>query len=222
MHEIAPDVYVLSSKPKFLFNTYLMGGVLVDSATKLAARGLLRQLKGHTVTAHALTHAHPDHQGSTHAICTALNIPLLCGENDAAVAESGDMSKQLPQNLVTSAMKLLFTGKGHPVERTLREGDEVGGFIVIDTPGHSPGQVAYWRESDRVLILGDVATNMDFVTMRRKLGELPLIYTLDLPQSRASIRKVAALQPRIICFGHGEPLLKPDAFMAFVDSLPDA
>ena len=31
---------------------------------------------------HALTHAHPDHQGSSHAICQKLEIPLWCGEED--------------------------------------------------------------------------------------------------------------------------------------------
>jgi hypothetical protein len=43
-----------------------------------------------------------------------------------------------------------------PVARALTEGDEVAGFTVLDTPGHSPGHVSYWRESDRVLVCGDV------------------------------------------------------------------
>ena len=49
-----------------------------------------------------------------------------------------------------------FRGPGHPVDRKLNEGDEVAGFRVIDVPGHSAGHVAFWRESDRVLVLGDV------------------------------------------------------------------
>src|SRR5918999_567156 len=58
----------------------------------------------------------------------------------------------------------LFTGPGHPVDRRLKEGDEVGGFQVLDVPGHSPGHVAFWRESDRVLILGDVLNNVNITT----------------------------------------------------------
>jgi hypothetical protein len=42
------------------------------------------------------------------------------------------------------------------VSRTLREGDPVGGFEVLEVPGHSPGALAFWRERDRVLVCGDV------------------------------------------------------------------
>jgi len=35
---------------------------------------------------------------------------------------------------------------------------------VIDAPGHSAGHVVFWRESDRVLIIGDVLANMDQYT----------------------------------------------------------
>ena len=49
-----------------------------------------------------------------------------------------------------------FGGPRRPVDRALREGDEVAGFTVLDVPGHSPGHLAYWRESDRVVVLGDV------------------------------------------------------------------
>ena len=55
-------------------------------------------------------------------------------------------------------------GPPHPVARALHEGDEVAGFTVLETPGHSRGHVAFWRESDRVLILGDVLNNMNLMT----------------------------------------------------------
>ena len=45
-----------------------------------------------------------------------------------------------------------------------REGDEVAGFKVLDVPGHSAGHVAFWRESDGVLVLGDVFNNADVFT----------------------------------------------------------
>ena len=68
----------------------------------------------------------------------------------------------------SSAISRLFYrtmhGPGHKVDRTLAEGDEVAGFRVLDAPGHSKGQVAFWRESDRVLVLGDVLNSMDVYT----------------------------------------------------------
>ena len=35
----------------------------------------------------------------------------------------------------------VFAGPGHPVDRTLHEGDEVGGFTVLEAPGHSAGHI---------------------------------------------------------------------------------
>ena len=64
-----------------------MGDVLVDAGTKHATKRILRQLRGRTVTAHALTHAHPDHQGASHEVCTALGLPFLVGERDVDAAE---------------------------------------------------------------------------------------------------------------------------------------
>ena len=70
---------------------------------------------------------------------------------------------------IARLMDTMFTGPGHPVDRALREGDEVAGFRVIDAPGHSRGHIALFRESDRVLILGDVLNSADPLTGMRGL-----------------------------------------------------
>ena len=46
------------------------------------------------------------------------------------------------------------------VDRRLKEGDVVGGFTVLAQPGHSPGLLAFWREADRTLIIGDGPINL--------------------------------------------------------------
>jgi hydroxyacylglutathione hydrolase len=84
MQQIADDVHVLDGFPPNAINVYLIGEVLIDSGTRFDRGRILRQLEGRTVRAHALTHAHPDHQGSSHAICAALNIPFWVSEGDAA------------------------------------------------------------------------------------------------------------------------------------------
>ena len=111
----------------------------------------------------------------------------------------------------------------HPVERRLREGEEVGaGFNVIDFPGHTPGQIGLWRESDRTAICADVMRSMDMLTGRRQLGELPEIFTVDVAGARRSIRKLAALETKTICFGHGPPLTENAAqrINEFAEALP--
>ena len=215
MYEIVPNVYLLRGTPDYLVNVYLVGDVLIDAGTKMAQRGLLRQLRGRRLTGHALTHVHPDHQGASKTICDTFSIPLLCGELDARAMESGDMRQQIPRNFVTQAQDVFWTGPAHPVAKTLVEGDLVAGFTVIETPGHSPGHLSYWRESDRTLIVGDVATNIDFITLQTRLGDPPTLFTLDVEQNHASARKLAALRPRVVLFGHGQPLYDGAKFVEF-------
>ncbi len=83
MKQLIDDVYILEGFPPYAINVYLLGEVLVDAGTRFAAKRILRRLRGRTVSTHALTHAHPDHQGSSHAICESLGIPLWCGDADA-------------------------------------------------------------------------------------------------------------------------------------------
>jgi glyoxylase-like metal-dependent hydrolase (beta-lactamase superfamily II) len=195
-----------------------MGDVLVDAATRHAGRRILRQLRGHRVAAHALTHAHPDHQGASKEICEKLGVPLWCGRDDAPTMESGDFDQR--NHPVNSLIIRAWAGPGHPVARRLDEGDEVAGFRVLHVPGHSRGHVAYWRESDRVLVLGDVLNNMDVVTGRRGLHEPKRIFTPDPARNRESARRLAELEPALVCFGHGPPLRDTARFVEFASGLP--
>ena len=113
----------------------------------------------------------------------------------------------------------IFHGPGHKVDRVIEEGDEVGGFRVIDAPGHSAGHVVFWRESDRVLIIGDVLANMDQYTGIPGLHEPKPALTPNPARNRESARKLAALEPELVCFGHGAPLRDPSKLKDFVDGL---
>jgi hydroxyacylglutathione hydrolase len=170
------------------------------------------------VSAHALTHAHPDHYGSSHAVCDQLGIPLWCGEQDAKVVEG---ERPAPgHGRAARLLNRLPRPQPHPVERRLREGDEVAGFTVLDVPGHSPGHVAYWRDSDRTLICGDVLFNLSLPTLRPGLREPYAAFTPDPPRNRDSARRLAGLEPNVVLFGHGPPLRGGERFVRFVESLP--
>lgn len=221
MEKIADNIYLLDGFPRYAVNIYLIDNVLIDAGYRVDRKRILHQLRGHKLSAHTLTHVHPDHQGSSHAICETHNLPLWCPANDARAAESGDMSSQFPKgyNPIVQIQNRFLAGPGHRVDRALHEGDDVASFTVIDVPGHTPGHVAYWREHDRVLILGDVAFNMNPMTMRVGLVEPPTMFTPNPTQNRASLRKLAALHPRIVCFGHGPPMRDGAHFQEFVAQL---
>ncbi len=204
MQTLAPDVHQLRGFPPHTINAYLVDGVLVDAGTPAARRRILGELSGHQVTAHVVTHAHPDHFGSSHAVCEALSLPLWTGERDVAAVEAGrpePAKGRLPELMAKMPMP-----PGHPVARRLREGDEVGSFTALDVPGHSPGHIALWRESDRTLICGDVFFNLP------RLGPPPGFLTADPARNRASMRRLAALRPALVLFGHGPPLRDPERF----------
>lgn len=220
MEQITTDLNLLPSTPAHAFNAYLMGDVLVDAGTRHARRRILRALDGHVPAAHALTHGHADHQGASAALCDELGIELWCPAGDADAVERGDLRDRGPVNLVTRAQHRWWAGPAHPVTRRLHEGDEVGGFTVLETPGHSPGHVSFWREDDRTLIAGDALFGRHRVTGRPGLYEPPGIFTLDPAANRAAIRRLAALEPAVVCFGHGPPLRDPARLAAFAAALP--
>ena len=224
MNELAPDLRHVPGFPPFAINVYVAGGVIVDAGTRYASRRILRTIKATNfpVTAHAVTHGHCDHQGSSAALTTALGVPLWAPAGEADAVRSGDLGPLGPVDLVTR-WQLLVTGRAprRSVARELREGDDgVVGFRVLETPGHSPGHLSYWRESDRVLIAGDVLFGRHPTTGRRGLHEPPTEFTLDPERNRASIRRVAALRPSLTVFGHGRPWRDTDALERFADALP--
>ena len=221
MRQLADGVYLLRGFPPNAINVYLVGDVLIDAATRQAEKRILRQVGGRTLTAHALTHAHPDHQGSSHAICERLGIPLWCGQGDVPAMETpGGISNSQAPGWLNRLQQRYWTGPPHPVARALKEGDEVAGFTVFEVPGHSPGHVAYWREADRLLILGDVLNNVNVKTGVPGLHEPPTVFTPDPPRNRESARRLAALEPALTCFGHGAPLRGPGKLTDFCARLP--
>lgn len=183
-------------------NIYVVGRLLVDAGTPGASRRILRQLRGHEVTIHVVTHAHPDHFGSSHVVCDALGVPLWTGELDAPAIETA--RPVVPTSAISPLLARMKMPPSHPVARRLREGDEVEGFVVLDVPGHSPGHIALWRESDRTLIAGDVFSNFP------RLGPPPGFLTVDRERNRDSMRRLADLRPALALFGHGPPLRDPD------------
>ena len=194
---------------------------MIDAGCRQSTKRILKQLDGHDVTAHALTHAHPDHQGASRDVCEKFGIPFLCPELDVPAAEDPKLiDERQPDMFMARFFWRIFHGPGHKVDRVIEEGDEVGGFRVIDAPGHSAEHVVFWRESDRVLIIGDVLANMDQYTGIPGLHEPKPALTPDPARNRESARKLAALEPELVCFGHGAPLRDPGKLKEFVDGLP--
>ena len=216
MKEVADGVWRVDEFPPVpLINVYLAGDVLIDAGRNWDKGRILRQTGDRELSLLALTHAHPDHQGSAHEICLERELPLACHANDLDRME-GRVPVRASDARLARLYERLWAGPPHKVDRVLHEGDDVGGFRVVHAPGHCPGQVIFWRESDRVAICGDTLRNISFLTLRPKLDELSADLTPDVNEARRSIRKLADLEPEVTLPGHGPPVRgsKPIAELA--------
>jgi hypothetical protein len=65
-----------------------------------------------------------------------------------------------------------------------------------------------------------VFLNLSFYTAQPGLHEPPRLFNLDPARNRDCARRLAALEPQLVLFGHGKPLRDPSKLRAFADSLP--
>jgi glyoxylase-like metal-dependent hydrolase (beta-lactamase superfamily II) len=204
MKRVADDVWQLAGFPRDMFNIYLAGDVLIDAGTRWAGPRIWRQVGSRRVSLLALTHVHPDHQGTARAVCARYHVPLACHAADVPAMESRGLMG--PRNWILKLGELFWAGPPCPVQRVLHDGDQVADFRVVHTPGHTPGHVIYFRERDRLAVAGDVLANINFLTRQPGLLEPPSYFSVDRRLNRRSIRLLYDLRPALICFGHGPPL----------------
>lgn len=221
MKEIAKNVYQIALFPRSGINCYVIDDILVDAGIRSSANKILNAIKHSDITKHVLTHAHADHQGASSIVCTKLNIPLLTSVIEKEHAESGKVIYDYPNNRhwIAKFQQRYWAGSGHKVSHLLREGDEVGSFTVIETPGHSKGHISLFREKDGVLIVGDTLVNMNLLTTISGLHEPPGLFTTDRIENKRSINKLFNLKPKTLCFGHGPVLYDKGEFEQFMTKL---
>ena len=226
MERVADGVWLMrgGALPPFverIMNVYFVeddGGVTVfDAGVRNMARHIAavgRAMGG--VKRIVLGHAHPDHRGAA----ARLDAPIWCHEAEVEYAEADngqpytDFSK-LPvfsrAGPVRTAMRVfhhhLWDAGAVRVEKTLSEGDSVAGFEVVHVPGHAPGQIALWRERDGLALSTDCFYLLDSTTGEHTEPRVPHhAFNHDTVKARASIRKLAQLDPATCCPGHLGPL----------------
>lgn len=163
-----------------------------------------------------LGHADCDHRGSAPAV----DAPVYCHPDERLAAESSaplrdywDLAKLDPHARVLMKRVLpSWDGGAVPIAGTVQEGEEVAGFKVIDLPGHAPGLIGLYRESDRLALVSDCFYTLDPQTGRKGAARVPHpAFDQSVEQARASIRKLADLEPAVAWAGHADPVTGPVA-----------
>jgi glyoxylase-like metal-dependent hydrolase (beta-lactamase superfamily II) len=82
----------------------------------------------------------------------------------------------------------------------------------IHTPGHTPGHISLFRESDRTLIAGDAFVAVKQESLYKvymqdlEISGPPRYLTTDWIAAGESVRKLEALKPATAVTGHGVPV----------------
>jgi hydroxyacylglutathione hydrolase len=213
---VAQGVWVVQGQPGKC-NVYLIeedGQVtLFDAGARTMTRSVATaaaKLGG--INRIVLGHGHTDHRGTA----PGLGAPVWCHPDEVQDAEGSGGWRYWPEGLAglpfpQRQLHRLFhryAWDGGPVEisGTVKEGDEVAGFTVIELPGHAPGQIGLWRESDRLALTSDAFYLID-MWGRGCAAHLPdELYNYDTEQARASLRKLAAMEPAVAWPGHAGSL----------------
>lgn len=220
MERVADGVWLLRGDLRKAMNIYFLeeeGGVVqFDAGSKSmtkAARVAAERLGG--LRRVVLGHAHADHRGTA----PFMGAPVFChpdevadAESDASITPYMDLS-QLPFAPVRWIYPLLlrrWDGGAVRIDGTVSEGDEVAGFRVLHFPGHAPGLIGLWRESDRVAIVSDTVYLVDSARLKPlPEGEASVphpAWAWDHAKSKQAVHRLAELEPAVLCTGHGEPL----------------
>ena len=181
------------------------GLTLVDAGmpwhgTKLAAAITETGYEPADIERIVLTHYDLDHVGALADL--ASDATIYVGAADAPFVTGDERPpwrnhKGLFQRLVGG----FVTPPEHPVE-TVADGDTVGSFTVYETPGHTPGHVAFVSEAAGVAMLGDL--------VRESGGSLtpsPWFISYDTDAVETSITDLAERAPafEVLGIGHGRP-----------------
>jgi glyoxylase-like metal-dependent hydrolase (beta-lactamase superfamily II) len=190
------------------------GYTLIDTGFAKDARTIIDALVRHKMALHAVrriivTHADPDHSGGLARLKRATQARIVCHAVEKQYLEH-PLRRQISawyMRLPLLAASVVPSYHSHAVvpDVLVVDGQELPeGFVVVHTPGHSPGHISLLHRDRRLLIAGDALSHRG-----SKLRVNTSKFTSDLPNAQRSIWKLAKRYGddfETVVFGHGPPL----------------
>jgi glyoxylase-like metal-dependent hydrolase (beta-lactamase superfamily II) len=225
---VLPDVYCYTNK---IVNLCFIGHpngefVLVDAGMPKSADEIMsavRERFGENACPKAiiLTHGHFDHVGSIVELLENWNVPVYAHKLEVPYLtgkENYPPGDPTVDGGLVSEMSPLFPNHGIDISEHIRVLPDDGtipnmpGWKWLHTPGHTPGHVSFFRESDRTLIVGDAFVTVKqeslykVIMQKKEISGPPKYYTTDWNSAYESVKKLATLNPNLAVTGHGLPM----------------
>ncbi len=223
MKQLADGVWQLSGFPPNSINVFVIEDVLIDASTRYATRRILRQVDDHDLAAHALTHAHPDHQGASHNVCEQPRHPVLGRRGRRRRRRESRADRRAPARPLHRPAVLQDLHRPRPPGRPQagrgRRGRPASRSFTSpatrpDTSPSGASPTASWSP----------ATSSTAPNAFTGIPGLRLPYdffTPDPAENRRSAKRLGLLEPKLVLLGHGPPYRDTKKFVDFCAALPD-
>jgi glyoxylase-like metal-dependent hydrolase (beta-lactamase superfamily II) len=173
-------------------SAYLVGDVLVDTGFPRAGHALLKAVKTLRPRGVVVTHWHEDHAGNVAALAR-LGVPMLMHPGCEAL---------LRERPAIRFYRRAVWGWTERLRASIEPFDSAP-LKLVDAPGHSPDHLIVWDADRRILVSGDLFLGVK-VRVAHEEDESPRALV-------ASLRRAAALDPRLLLDAHRGPVRDPAA-----------
>jgi glyoxylase-like metal-dependent hydrolase (beta-lactamase superfamily II) len=181
--------------------TYVVGGYIIDPGPDVPEYQSLiasvfahpndparfRRRRWRSAEGILLTHGHPDHASGAARLASLLDAPVYASPN-------------LDRRFIPNDLWV------RPIEDGYSFNALFESLTTIAAPGHSDDHIAFWLEQDRVLFAGDTVLGRGTSLVAPPEGNMRLYMQ--------TLERFQALNPRIICPGHGPIVDDPAAKLA--------
>ena len=193
------NIYLLESDDLILIDTGTPGNLeVVESYVE----GLDREIQ--ELSSVLLTHSHLDHVSSAPEIRSKTGTKIIAHRLDSRY-----LSGERKRGMLMRIGDLLSRKPNFDVDNFAEDGDEIEGFKIIHTPGHTEGSLSFYYEKERALFVGDgIRSDGKFPFGKRgNLSLSPAFFSESVSEMENSVKKIInEVEPDLLLPGHGPPV----------------